>query len=440
MTAVKHKVKYSVDYDRSTDTLSEKLNILLNNIITLIRTNNPEILELSRITYGSDEMTGAPLYNTSNNSTINRTVRHSHFVENGGWYQSDLVFLGLSKNNLVLSIGFIDNKLVIAMNIDPSIESIYADNWDTIKPNTSLLDSTKMFAVGLASRYSKADDTENLNDYNLFFPFIISNKKIEISVVYWTGNNSSGYMFYDVQRRTNDVDLVFYKSLVNGNNSLCCALYRFSKEYNNYIAVKPQLLTFSFDENVSDNLLLDKRLPCFFGDRDGLRGLDVDDDPVGSNSKYNLRLWFALPAYTGTGVDQTGHIGRISCLFMGKLHTLGISSVSLQPVPTIPPSSMPNYDNVKTFRHLRFSSNSDSGIRAVISPMCSAYSLPYLEDENEIYLRHVRVPGFIDNCYGELYMMWTPSIYSYKSGNIVEIDNDKYVVINEGVVCWVAKV
>ena len=72
--------------------------------------------------------------------------------------------------------------------------------------------------------------------------------------------------------------------------------------------------------------------------------------------------------------------------------------------------------------------------------MCGAYSLPYLEDENEVYLRQVRVPGFIDNCYGELYMMWTPSIQSYKSGDIVEIDNDKYAVINEGVVCWVAKV
>ena len=37
-------------------------------------------------------------------------------------------------------------------------------------------------------------------------------------------------------------------------------------------------------------------------------------------------------------------------------------------------------------------------------------------------------------------MMWTPSIQSYKSGDIVEIDDDKYAVINEGVVCWVAKV
>lgn len=437
MTAVKHKVKYSVDYDSSTDTLSEKLNTLLNSIITLMRTNNPEILELSRITYGSEEMTDAPLYNTGDNGTRDRSFRSSHYVQNGGWYQSDLVFLGLSKNNLVLSIGFIDNKLVIAMNIDPSIESIYADNWDTIRPESSSVQSTKMFAVGLASRYSKAGDTENLNDYNLFFPFIISNKKIEISVVYWTGNNSSGYMFYNAQRLTNDVDLVFYKSLVNGNNSLCCALYRFSKVYNNYIGVQPQLLTFSFDENVSENLLLDKRLPCFYGDNinyiPGLRDNDISDT-VDNNSKFNLRLWFALPAYTGNSTSETGHIGRKSCLFMGKLHTLGI----LNPPYNITtyPSSMPNYDNVKTLTH----ASSATINTYFISAMCGAYSLPYLEDENEVYLRQVRVPGFIDSCYGELYMMWTPSIQSYKSGDIVEIDDDKYAVINEGVVCWVTKI
>ena len=253
MTAVKHKVKYSVDYDSSTDTLSENLNTLLNDIITLIRTNNPEILELSRITYGSSEMTGAPLYDGQHTNNFNK------WVQNGGRYQSDLVFLGLSKNNLVLSIGFIDNKLVLAMNIDPSIESIYVNNWDSIKTTSYSTQLLPMFAVGMASRYSKPSDRENQNEYNLFFPFIISNKKIEITVVYWTGNNSSGYMFYNVQRLTNEVDLVFYKSVVNGNNSLCCALYRFSKDYNNYMAVQPQLLTFSFDENVSDNLVLDKK-------------------------------------------------------------------------------------------------------------------------------------------------------------------------------------
>ena len=78
MTAVKQKVKYSVDYDSSTDALSEKLNILLNDIITLIRTNNPEILELSRITYGSGEMTGAPLYDGQHTRNLNV------WVQNGG--------------------------------------------------------------------------------------------------------------------------------------------------------------------------------------------------------------------------------------------------------------------------------------------------------------------------------------------------------------------
>ena len=116
---------------------------------------------------------------------------------------------------------------------------------------------------------------------------------------------------------------------------------------------------------------------------------------------------------------------------MSKLHTLGNLVGTM---PSTNSVSMPNYDNVKTFRHTNATSDQ------LVSPMCSAYSLPYLEDENEIYLRQVRVPGFIDNCYGELYMMWTPSIYSYKSGDIVEIDDDKYAVINEGVVCWVTKV
>ena len=436
MTAVKQKVKYSVDYDSSTDTLSEKLNTLLDNIITLIRTNNPEILELSRITYGSDEMTGAPLYDNQHRDNFNV------WVQNGGRYQSDLVFLGLSKNNLVLSIGFIDNKLVLAMNIDPSVESIYVNNWNSIKPNDYLL---PMFAVGMASRYSKPSNGENQNEYNLFFPFIISNNKIEITVVYWTGNNSSGYMFYNIQRLTNEVDLVFYKSSVNGNNSLCCALYRFSKDYNNYMAVQPQLLTFSFDENVSDNLVLDKTLPSGRlddGNRD-TRGADIieitqPNSNLDANSKFNLRYWFAQP-YTFSKYSSVycALFGKNCCLFMSKLHTLGKLDGRMVSNNSV---SMPNYDNVKTFRHLSFSSNSDSGIRAVISPMCSAYSLPYLEDENEVYLRQVRVPGFIDSCYGELYMMWTPSIYSYKSGDIVEIDNDKYAVINEGVVCWVAKV
>ena len=432
MTAVKQKVKYSVDYDSSTDTLSEKLNTLLDNIITLIRTNNPEILELSRITYGSSEMTGAPLYDGQHTNNFNDGT----YVQNGGRYQSDLVFLGLSKNNLVLSIGFIDNKLVLAMNIDPSVESIYVDNWNSIYHNNDLL--LPMFAVGMASRYSKPSDGENQNEYNLFFPFIISNKKIEITVVYWTGNNSSGYMFYNVQRLTNEVDLVFYKSVVNGNNSLCCALYRFSKDYNNYITVQPQLLTFSFDENVSENLLLDMKIPYGqinynYGTREAETIVIAQPNSnLDANSKYNLRYWFAQPYYYRSNYDNRyTAFGKNCCLFMSKLHTLGKLDGRMVSNNSV---SMPNYDNVKTFRHPNATSDH------VISPMCSAYSLPYLEDENEVYLRQVRVPGFIDNCYGELYMMWTPSIYSYKSGDIVEIDDDKYAVINEGVVCWVAKV
>ena len=66
---VKQKETYSVSYDSSNDVLSEKLNILLDNIINLIRSHNPSLLELTRIEYNSEEMTNAPLYNGNTNLT-----------------------------------------------------------------------------------------------------------------------------------------------------------------------------------------------------------------------------------------------------------------------------------------------------------------------------------------------------------------------------------
>lgn len=419
MTAVKHKVKYSVDYDSSTDTLSEKLNTLLDSIVTLIKTNNPSLIETSRITYGSSEMTGAPLFDEFNGDIRFRII-------DGGRYQSDVVFLGLNKNNIVLSLCFIANRLVIAMNMDPSVEKLYTDDWDNIKPTgdySTLAASQPMIAVGMASRYTYQ------NEYNIFFPIIISNNKIEMHVVYWNGNNSNGYMFYNSERYTNEVDLVLYKTNNNGNTSLGCALYRYSKKYNDYNTVKPQILAFSFDENLSENRI-SQRIPYVvpnYANEYYVNGL-TSANIIDNNSKYDLKLWFALPT---KGQRYTALFSKDSCLFMCKLHTLGYINASTNVNTSV---SMPNYDNVKTFSHTN--ANTDH----VVSPMCGAYSLPYLEDENEVYLRQVRVPGFIDNCYGELYMMWTPSIQSYKSGDIVEIDGDKYAVINEGVVCWVTKV
>ena len=88
---VKQKETYSVSYDSSNDVLSEKLNVLLGNIINLIRSHNPSLLELTRIEYNSDEMTNAPLYNGNTNLT-----------ESSRRFESDVVFLGTSKNNLVI--------------------------------------------------------------------------------------------------------------------------------------------------------------------------------------------------------------------------------------------------------------------------------------------------------------------------------------------------
>ena len=135
---VKQKETYSVSYDSSNDVLSEKLNLLLDNIINLIRSHNPSLLELTRIEYNSEEMTNAPLYNGNTNLT-----------ESSKNFESDVVFLGTSKENLVLSVCFYGGRLVISMNVDPSIESTYMDNWNNIKYTS---DSLNVFAVAKACR------------------------------------------------------------------------------------------------------------------------------------------------------------------------------------------------------------------------------------------------------------------------------------------------
>ena len=69
--AIKKKVTYSVSYVAGTDTLTTKLNSLLQDIVTLILSQNTGLTVLDTITVGSSRWTGAPLYDTYN-STFRR--------------------------------------------------------------------------------------------------------------------------------------------------------------------------------------------------------------------------------------------------------------------------------------------------------------------------------------------------------------------------------
>ena len=173
-------------------------------------------------------MTNAPLYNGNTNLT-----------ESNRRFESDVVFLGTSKNNLVLSVCFYGGRLVISMNVDPSIESAYMDNWNNIKYTS---DSLNVFAVAKACRYVTNTGTA-YNRYNINTAYNIVNNAISINVVYWYGLNSSGYKF-----GTNI--LTIFKTVEDDQNtqSLGCAITK----ANNC------LLVFSFNEQIS--IITDQRL------------------------------------------------------------------------------------------------------------------------------------------------------------------------------------
>ena len=118
--SIKKKVTYSVSYIAGTDTLSTKLNGILEDIVGLILSHNSGLSILDTITYGSERMTGAPLYSGGGSGLYSADY-------SGRYYQSDLIFLGTNENNICLSLGFFDGQLVIAMNMTPKVEKSITD-------------------------------------------------------------------------------------------------------------------------------------------------------------------------------------------------------------------------------------------------------------------------------------------------------------------------
>ena len=71
--------------------------------------------------------------------------------------------------------------------------------------------------------------------------------------------------------------------------------------------------------------------------------------------------------------------------------------------------------------------------------LASAYNLPHL-NPGQAYIRKMRIPGWNPNCKGEIYLLWSPVLTAYQSGDIVEVGSKSYAIITEGAVCWAARV
>jgi hypothetical protein len=72
-------------------------------------------------------------------------------------------------------------------------------------------------------------------------------------------------------------------------------------------------------------------------------------------------------------------------------------------------------------------------------PLASAYNLPRL-NVGQAYIRKMRIPGWNPQCKGEIYLLWSPVLTAYQSGDIVEVGSKSYAIITEGAVCWAARV
>ena len=424
--AIKKKVTYSVSYVAGTDTLTTKLNSLLQDIVTLILSQNTGLTVLDTTTVGSARWTGAPLYDTYNSKLYASDYQNRH-------YESDVIFIGTNEDNVCLSVGFFDGCLVVAMNMTPKVEAEYVADWTTVY---GLNASTYLpfYATGKQSRWFK-NVQGNAGRYCI--PYRIVNNTISISVIYWNTEYSRGYSFVNGSGESDGTDLVIFPTDEGGSQSgLGAAIWTWGRinasggSYYNGLR-RAQIAAFSFAENLSNNkpsvlpsgttnTLPNENQQALINARNDVRlWYSVQNNAQnGSYSYANYFCWHALCGTDGRGLGTGGEVAANTPLLWGQVNAgrdVTGSSGDQNPVPD------------------------GSTYRMGISPLCLGYNLPHLS-AGQAYVRKMRIPGWNPECKGEIYLLWSPVLTGYQSGDIVEVGSKSYAIITEGAVCWAARV
>lgn len=403
--AIKKKVTYSVQYVAGTDTLTTQLNLLLQDIVSLILSQNTGLTVLDTITVGSSRWTGAPLYDTRPSNLYYADYNNRH-------YESDVVFIGTNENNVCLSLGFFDGQLVVAMNMTPAVEKMHTDVWSSRYG----LSSPAFYATGKASRWYKDVDTMTGN-YSI--PYSVINNAITMSVIYWSTQYSRGYSFVTGGGQSDGVDLVIFPTEEgNGVTGLGAAIWSWgtASAYRN--ALKSQILAFSFSENLSNNLPDIITSNVNPGYAPTVPGIDMRQT---LNARYDWRAWFG-----GYNDTTSGRLYK----FFACMHSLCGSTGR----------GSDNYTSAADIPNVNSSWDIPSPEK-FISALMLAYNLPYLTP-GQAYVRKMRIPGWNPSCKGEIYLLWSPVTTNdnYKSGDIVEVGSKSYAIITTGAVVWAARV
>lgn len=404
--AIKKKVTYSVSYVAGTDTLTTKLNSLLQDIVALILSQNTGLTVLDTITVNSARWTGAPLFDTYVSGLYGNSFNNRH-------YQSDVIFIGTNEDNVCLSFGFFENNLVVAMNMTPKVEKEYTDNWSALGGGSYV----KMYALGKASRWFAAVDNM-LGNYAI--PYSIVNNTISMSIIYWSSEYSRGYSFVNGSGQSDGIDLIIFPTDEGSNQTgLGAAIWPYGtvNAYRNSI---PAIISiFSFNENLSDNKPQSLMTVTSVGE--DYMDTYVPDIPTRQllNSRQDWRSWYDC---------ASNQAACVAYKYFACFHTLGANNGKIAYLTKYP------------IDQLKINSTWDCPTpQPFISPLVTAYNLPYL-NEGQAYVRKMRIPGWNPDCKGEIYLLWAPVTTAYKSGDIVEVGSKSYAIITEGAVVWAARV
>lgn len=412
--AIKKKVTYSVSYTAGTDTLTTKLNSLLQDIVTLILSQNTGLTVLDTITVGSERWTGAPLYDTRPSNLYS-----SYY--NGRHYESDVYFLGTNEDNVCLSLGFFQGELVVAMNLTPKVEAEYVTSWSALGGGSNL----PFYATGKQSRWFA---TEGQNPGNYSIPYRIRNNVISMSIVYWNGEYSRGYSFRNSDGENDGTDLVIFTT-DEGNNqtSLGAAIWGWGR-INAYRSTQRASITaFSFAENLSEHK--PSALPAGTYNTSAAAS---QHDQVECNGYIDCRAWSNC-----RNAEQYSRYNN----FFAAWHTLGAGNYQLLGYGNRA-QALGEVWNITAYFDTNEPNNQvdpSVGLSNGSTILASAYNLPHL-NAGQAYVRKMRIPGWNPDCKGEVYLLWSPVLTAYKSGDIVEVGSKSYAIITEGAVCWAARV
>ena len=422
--AIKKKVTYSVSYTAGTDTLTTKLNSLLQDIVTLILSQNTGLTVLDTITVGSSRWTGAPLYDTYDSKLYAAAYQNRH-------YESDVIFIGTNEDNVCLSIGFFDGCLIVAMNMSPKVEAEYVSDWTTVyglNANTYL----PLYATGKQSRWFK-DNTGNAGRYCI--PYRIVNNAISISVIYWNTEYSRGYSFVNGAGESDGVDLVIFNTEEgSGQSGLGAAIWTWGRTnvsgatYYNSMR-RAQITAFSFAENLSDN-----KPAALQGGQNANEGIPAESIQQQINARADLRDWGNVGnnALHGTYQLTTFQGWHSLCGTTGAMQNYNPYSLS----PGLWYRVNDAYDGNVSHPGV---DPTTSVLSTGVSPLMLGYNLPHLS-AGQAYIRKMRIPGWNPACKGEIYLLWAPVLTAYQSGDIVEVGSKSYAIITEGAVAWAARV